>query len=352
MKAVFSSRRVPRIRLLAGGHLVIGLTILLGVAAVHTGLNLLHALVAVLLAFQAVSGFRSFRVLRSIEVEATFPGHVDADGSTTLELVVRNRKRRVASVSLEAAVAAEGRGALDVGPAWIARVEAGGETAARLPVHGRARGPARLVVLRVSTSYPCDLFRRTLSIPLDVPVLVRPRRRDVSVEDRGGDEDSPARRSARPVVGPGEFRRLRPYRDGDPPRAIHWKTSARRGAPYVREDETRRPSPWAVVLVPSAASPPEAVEEAVETAAALLRLARRSGRPAHLCVAGEVRPIAVRDGRSLSEALDALARFEPKDAGAPRPPRDAREFRIAGGTPRGVVVRARVRERAPVEVAT
>src|SRR5687768_10620531 len=141
MGTVFSSRRVPRIRLLAGGHLVIGMTILLGVAAVHTGLNLLHALVALLLAFQAASGFRSFLVLRRIEVEAAFPAHVDADGETSIEVVVRNHKRRAPSVSLELRVVAEGRGQVDVAPAWIARVGPGEGVAVRLSLRGLARGP-------------------------------------------------------------------------------------------------------------------------------------------------------------------------------------------------------------------
>ena len=51
--------RLPRIRVLAGGHLVIATTILLGILAAHTGQNVLAGLVALLLAFQAVSGLRS-----------------------------------------------------------------------------------------------------------------------------------------------------------------------------------------------------------------------------------------------------------------------------------------------------
>src|SRR5688500_18223545 len=101
------------------------MTILLGVAAVHTGLNLLHALVAALLSFQAVAGFRSFLGLRRVDVEASFPSRVDAGGETSIDLALRNGKRWVASCSIEAAVVTEGRGSLDVGPAWVVRLAAG-----------------------------------------------------------------------------------------------------------------------------------------------------------------------------------------------------------------------------------
>jgi uncharacterized protein (DUF58 family) len=36
-------------------------------------------------------------------------------------------------------------------------------------------------------------------------------------------------------VGAGDFVGLRAYRDGDPPHAVHWPTTARTGTPYVVE---------------------------------------------------------------------------------------------------------------------
>ena len=72
--------RSPRIRVLPGGHLLIAVTIVFGIVAAQTGHNVLAALVALLLAFQAVSGFRSFRVLRGIEVAVRLPRAVDVGG--------------------------------------------------------------------------------------------------------------------------------------------------------------------------------------------------------------------------------------------------------------------------------
>jgi uncharacterized protein (DUF58 family) len=341
--------RLPRIRVLAGGHLVIGITILLGVAAVQSGLNLLHALVALLLAFQVVSGMRSFVVLRKIEVEAVAPAHVDAGGEAALEIVVRNRKRRLAAHSIEVDVVVRGEGPVAVGPAWLGRIAPRAEARVSLPVRGLARGVARLVEVRVSTSWPCDLFRRVMRYPLDAEVLVRPRRIEASPRDRAGHEE--ARGRARLATrGGGEIRGLRPFRDGDSPRAIHWKTTARVGRWMVREDETTRPAAWVVVWapeVPLANEPEDGFPRAVRArldaeaavVAAILRRAVALSRRAELRLSGAAAPIVVSHRRGLGGALDALARFTPTGSPPPGGPARARVFLVgdAASPPAGAV---------------
>jgi uncharacterized protein (DUF58 family) len=335
--------RLPRIRVLAGGHLVIGITILLGVAAVQSGLNLLHGLVAVLLAFQVVSGLRSFVVLRRIDVEAVVPRRVDAGGETALEVVVRNGKRRLCAHSVEVDVVVRGDDRLSVGPAWIGRIPPRAEARATLPVRGLSRGAALLVEVRVSTSWPCDLFRRVLRYPLGEEVLVRPRRVAAAPPDRAGSEE--ARGRARLATrGGGDVRGLRPWRDGDSPRAIHWKTTARVGAWMVREDETTRPAPWVVVWAPQAAdgdAVPEArarLDAEAALVAAVLRRAVALSRRCELRLAGAAAPILVSDRRGIGDALDALARFEPTRAAPPGGPARGRAFLVgaAAAPPAGV----------------
>jgi uncharacterized protein (DUF58 family) len=340
MTRLKATARVPKIRVLAGGHLVIVMTILLGVAAVQSGLNLLHALVALLLAFQAVSGFRSYLVLRKLEVSVGDVPRVDAGGEATLEVAIRNVKKNAASLSLELEVETEDGGKADVAPAWIGRIEAGETVRVRLPVRGLARGVERLKHLHVATRYPCDLFRRTLKHPLDAEVLVRPRRVAIAVPERAGGERSPRVR-APSARGGEDFRGLRPYREGDSPRAIHWRSSARAGALVVREDESSRRPPWTVVLAPVADASPAAddsragdaspagdgaLERDVALAAALCRAAVDAGRPTVLLVAGDPAARRLRDRVSLHAALDALARFVPSSAPAPDGPARTRAF--------------------------
>ena len=325
MTRLKAGARVPKIRVLAGGHLVIVMTILLGVAAVQSGLNLLHALVALLLAFQAVSGFRSYLVLRKLEVSIGESPRVDAGAEGALEIVVRNAKKSAPSLSLEVEVETTGGGRAEVAPAWVGRVDAGAEVRLRLPVRGLARGVDRVQSVVVATRYPCDLFRRTLRHACDAEVVVRPRRVAVAVPERAGGDR--ARRVRTPSARGGEeFRGLRPWREGDSPRAIHWRSSARTGTLVVREDEASRRPAWTIVLAPATDAPAEDVERDLETAAALCRAGVESGRPTTLLLAGEEAPRRLRDRVALAAALDALARFAPVAGAVPEGPPRTRAF--------------------------
>ena len=261
--------------------------------------------------------------MRGVDVLVGAPPRVDAGAEASLEVVLRNRKRRSASLSLEVEVDTGGAGRADVAPAWVGRLEPGAEVLLRLPARGVSRGAERLTAVVLSTRWPCDLFRRVRRYPMDAEALVRPARVSLRVPERAG-EGEPRRAARAAVLGEGEFRGLRPFREGDSPRAIHWRSSARTGSLVVREHETTRPAPWCVVLAPGRAAAGEdeaaarrALDRDVETAAALCRQAVEAGRAVELRVAGERRPRRIRDRRALGDALDALARLDSTDAPPP-----------------------------------
>ena len=326
---------------MAGGHLVIGLTILFGIAAAHSGQNLLHALTALLLAFQAVSGFRSYLVLRRLEVRAHAPERVDAECDGSLVVTVRNRKRRLAAVSLEIHATTPKDGPVTIAPGWIGRIEPGAEVEVRLPLRAMCRGVASWTGLEISSAYPCDLFRRSMRFEASGRILVRPARRHVEPGSRAGGEAG-ATRSRRGTVGLGDVYGLRPWREGDAQRRIHWKSSARVGKLVVREEEARRREPWVVVLHPAPDEGP-AAEEAIAAAAALLRLAVREGRSASLRACGVRAPIQVDSRRTLEVALDALASLERFESAPPDAPARGRAFLLGrlARSPAGVTSQER-----------
>ena len=137
-------------------------------------------------------------------------------------------------------------------------------------------------------------------------VLVSPAPSSVVVPVRAATERLAAR-THRPTPGGDEFRGVRPWREGESPRAIHPRSSARRGAPVVREEETRGRAPWTLVVDPRGLEG-EPLEEALRLAAALVRTARRDGRRCAFLLAGLAEPIDVASARDLDDALDALAR--------------------------------------------
>jgi uncharacterized protein (DUF58 family) len=126
----------------------------------------------------------------------------------------------------------------------------------RFPIH-----------LHFSDSDRFGWFRRRMSIPggevvvlpavgdIDIPRLCRWLERQVP----GGMITRTA--SRRVTLEPIEVRGIRPYRPGDPLRAIHWRTTARRRRLMVREYDTACGLPVVLTLVPPASSGSEEVME-------------------------------------------------------------------------------------------
>lgn len=96
-------------------------------------------------------------------------------------------------------------------------------------------GPTRITV--------ADVFGReaaTMTIDREQAYVVRPRA--VPVSDRGEARAPLGRRRAPAGIfeEPTLFAGIRPYRAGDPPRRIHWRASARVGAPVSKRFESPR----------------------------------------------------------------------------------------------------------------
>jgi uncharacterized protein (DUF58 family) len=132
------------------------------------------------------------------------------------------------------------------------------------PVRGRqVVGP-----LAVEASYPFGLVKAVRELAAPGEVLVLPALGRVDLNGfrrwlaRGSSGESRSRRlSRRAAPGTGDVRGLRPYRPGDSPRDIHWRSSARRNQLLVREYDRGDPVGLVIVVdpwVPAEASTPEA----------------------------------------------------------------------------------------------
>lgn len=298
--------RTPRIRVLFGGHAIILTTILVGVLAAHAGAGQLHAFAALLLAFQAVAGVRSWHGLRRVRVFVDAPTLGAVDATPAVRVRIENAKRFLAASSLEVDVTVAPGGPFEVAPLWIDRVAARSSIEAELPVRAARRGVGRLVELRLSSAYPAHLFRRTLRFALETELAVAPA--SVDVEEPTGVAAASADRRRRELETGDDFRGVRPWREGESPRTIHPRTSARRGIPIARENESTGRPPITLVVDPRGAAP-AAVEVALAKAATLVRRAARERRRCSMRLSGRAEPVEVRDARTCAAALDAIARY-------------------------------------------
>ncbi|NES86219.1 MAG: DUF58 domain-containing protein, partial [Moorea sp. SIO2B7] len=148
------------------------------------------------------------------------------------------------------------------------------------PTTGR-RGVYKWHEVQLRSATPLGLFwcRRSQNIP--TRAIVYPQvlpLRYCPLVDKIGQEDSNKFQSDRryQAATEGITRALRPYRQGDPTRLIHWRTSARFGELQVRELETITGGQEIIICLDSAFSWEEdSFEEAVIAAASLYFYASR-----------------------------------------------------------------------------
>lgn len=184
----------------------------------------------------------------------------------------------------------------------------------------RCRGLMRLDVVRISTTFPFGLARKSISFGLPMSVVVHPVELPVSpgiLKKLAVRASSGTGAAMSPGLGD-EFYGLREYSDGDSPRWIAWRRSARTGQMVVRQNTTPTPRQlWLIVDIPPENADRGLVERAIAIAASLIRAASRAGAAVGLAVprAGiTVHPQA--SGRAVRAMLDRLAMLDVSQLGA------------------------------------
>ena len=195
-----------------------------------------------------------------------------------------------------------------------------------LVVDSAPRGLYRLGPGRLLVDDPLGLTRVELPVPTGGTVLVRPRVPTLHAlfSDAGGRGEAGHGRPVRRASGL-EPHGVREYVEGEPLRAVHWPSSARRGRLMVRELEDAPRDGVAVVLdversVVAGQPGDSSLDDAVRAAAGLVRAHAARGREVLLVVATVV-PDAHRVrmlGPEWERALDVLAAVEAAE-GSPLP---------------------------------
>jgi uncharacterized protein (DUF58 family) len=267
-----------RFRLTREGRWFIGATLVLGFAAVNGGINLLFLMFGMLLCLLIANGVLSEAAMRKLEVHRGLPSAIHAGSPFLMGISVRNHKAKIATFSLEVEdLAADGK-PVDR-RCFFLKIPAGRvqETSYRRTLP--RRGFHYLRGLRISTRFPFGLLRRSIDIEDPAELLVYPALIPITEPvllgglAQLGEKQSPARARS------GDFHGLRELRPGDDPRDIHWRTTARRGRPFVREFEEESGRNLVILLDTHTDATDEELETAVSYAASLaLVLLRRSFR--------------------------------------------------------------------------
>ncbi len=134
------------------------------------------------------------------------------------------------------------------------------------------RGLLQFKALTIACPDPLGLFNTCVTLPLSQSLLILPKRYQLpAIQLPGGRRHQSGGVALASSVGDSEeFRALREYRPGDPPRKIHWKSWAKIGKPIVKEEQDEYFVRHALILDTFQPEPhSEILEEAISIAASL-----------------------------------------------------------------------------------
>ncbi len=301
-----SNRLFPRkLVVTREGKWIIGITLLLGAAAVNTGNNLLYLLLSLAISIISISGILSELCLRDLELTRCYPADVPAGEVTTLRLEVLNAKNRGA-LHIEAGELTDSPTVL-LRPGYLLHLaphERGQAFGAIKPLR---RGPLATVGLLVTTAYPFGFARKSRLYEAPVRLLALAGVADVHLPWRGAAQRGAQHTSTR--AGQGDaFRGLRDARAGDAMRDIHWKVSARRDRLVAREweaDAARVALVRFVHVAPGPTNDVATLDRACATVAGLCAALLQDGLAVGLqTLQGDVPPMV--DATGLGDALQRM----------------------------------------------
>ncbi|MCK6529870.1 DUF58 domain-containing protein [Myxococcota bacterium] len=210
-----------------------GIALIVALAALNTGNNLLYLVLSMMLGFFAVSGVLSEVAMSRVRVERMVPARVHAGEPARFALRVVNPRRRFAHVALRLSEQSSPHADLRAEPAWFAAIPPGSEAVRFVEYTFRRRGRHRLLGIEVSTLYPFGLVRKRARIPLRLDVVVLPARGAAARSAASGEPGDGARPTS--ATGDGDVLGPREVRPGEAVRRVHWKASARLGRPVAVE---------------------------------------------------------------------------------------------------------------------
>ena len=232
--------RPPRtLRPTRAGWIFFLLTFGVGFAALNTGNNLLYLVLAFMLSFLVLSGVLSESSLRGMRVRRRLPREIVARASAPVVLEIRNENSRVPAYAVVVEDLAPRRASERAGPAlgrvFVLRVGPGRSQTRIYGLVAPHRGRFGFGGYRVSTRFPFGLFSKSLVMDDEQEALVFPEIHPTPADELRGSEARVVDGAAH-SRGPGiEATGLREFVPGDSMRRIHWRSSLRRRALFVRE---------------------------------------------------------------------------------------------------------------------
>jgi uncharacterized protein (DUF58 family) len=239
-----------------------------------------------------------YAIVASREV---LPDRVTAGGEVRMRLTVSNLR----SLPTPGFAATVHMGRLGTIELPVPPLGPRGQGEASTVITASRRGLIRLSPVAVRRRDPLGLAQRDAGFSDPAWLWIHPRVHHLAPLPAGLMLDFEGRAVDMSHAGSATFASLREYAEGDDPRHIHWRTTARTGILTVRQHvDTTEPSAVIAIDTSTRTLGPETFEEAVEVAASIAAASARAGRPFTLAMPGQTQDAGSHDYLDRLAALD------------------------------------------------
>lgn len=276
--------------------------------------NMLMLMFALMAGPFVINGGITLRMLRQTSIARKLPSRAMAGDVLDISLIISNDKRVMSASIIDCIDRISGQGEELQTGVLFARVPPRSSRAGTYRFRPMQRGRYRFGPLAISSRFPLGFVERGLRFAARDEMIVYPRIGRLSPEwnrDVRTATELVESEHARFGIYEDEFHRLREHRWGDNPRAIHWRTSARRNELMVREYQQNRDRDLVVLLDLWAPEKPgeddlERVELAVSFAATVCVEQMQQSREARVTLISAGRKLKRWDGQAGEMSFDSL----------------------------------------------
>ncbi|MFP4104770.1 MAG: DUF58 domain-containing protein [Phycisphaerae bacterium] len=313
-----SSRKLRsgyRFKVTGAGWAFLLLSVILGLVAIKTQVPLLFILFGGLMGVLHISGVLARRMIGKISLTRQSPQRVWQNQAVHVAYYLSNDRRWGSCMGLRLEEVGGDAGQLESAIGYCVNLPAGKTFRAGARFAAHRRGRLKLHGVQISTFFPFGLMRaiKFLPLPLDLVVWPAKGRLKARLLKRGATQASRSEPSLT-SGGQDEFFGLREYRPDDNPRWIHWRRSAGRLTPVIREMSHSVPDKLMIVLDTAAKRTSrngfDKREKLLRFAGTMVDHALNQGYEVGLLVGSADGPVLIQPGVGIAQhrdLLDALA---------------------------------------------
>lgn len=226
--------QTQRTRLTMTGWFLVIVAMGIGSAAYNTASNILFMTLSLVLSSLILSGVLSLINFRKLDWEVIAPKQIRAGETGIVSVKIQNRKRWIPTMSLCCLL--EPNKGSQPEELYLSRALGPKEqTELDCSVKAIQRGRQRLRLVGLKSEFPFGFLSKLLEINLSVPFIVWPAAVDFSFSRLVGGRRIMSGETRKQAGVGTDLLNIRPYVQGDPPRLLHWKATARLGKPMTRQ---------------------------------------------------------------------------------------------------------------------